>query len=52
MARLETRIIELQTQLKPIKDSQQVTDFNTRIKKKLEKVDEDTERKNFKKLHK
>lgn len=38
-------------QLDPIKDSQQVTDFNIRIKKKLEKVDKDTQKKKTKKFH-
>lgn len=38
-------------QLDPIKDTQQIIDFNNRVKKSLEKVDRDTQNKKLKKYH-
>ena len=51
MALLEAKINELKTKLDAIKDSQQIVDFNNRIKKKLEKIDKDTQKKKAKKYH-
>lgn len=51
MANLESRINDLQQQLDPIKDSQQIIEFNARIQKKLEKVDRETQKKKLKKYH-
>lgn len=48
MNKLEAKINQLQTQLDLIKDSQQITDLNNRIKKRLEKVDMDTHKKKTK----
>lgn len=45
MTILETKIWPLQSQLNPIKESQQYLDFNNRINKKIEKVDRDTQKK-------
>lgn len=45
MNKLNESINLLHTKLEPIKESNQYKDFNTNIKKKLEKVDRDTQRK-------
>lgn len=50
-ANLKLRISDLQQQLDPIKDSQQIIDFNTSVKNRLEKVDRDTQKKKVKKNH-
>lgn len=50
MANLKLRISDLQQRLDPIKDTQEIIDFNTRVKKRLEKVDRDTQKKKIKKI--
>lgn len=51
MSILEGKINEFRLQLEPVKGTQQVLEFNTRIKKKLEKIDRDTQKKKSKKFH-
>lgn len=51
MVKLESRNTNLQQQLDPIMESQQVIDFNNRIKKRLEKINRDIQKKKLKKFH-
>lgn len=50
MALLEKKILELKGKLDPIKDTQQIINFNNNIKKKLEKIDKETHKKKLKKF--
>lgn len=50
MAKLEHLINDLNTKLEPIKGTQQWTDFNSNINKKLDKVDKDTQKKKLKNI--
>lgn len=51
MHKLEKKINELSSKLQIIKDTQQWTDFNNSINKKLDKIDKDTQKKKVKKFH-
>lgn len=50
MTLLEKKITELQGKLDPIKGTQQLINFDHEIKKKLEKVDRETQKKKLKNL--
>lgn len=45
MSKLEQKIDELQIKLDPLKTTPQLIEFNKETKKKLEKVDHDTQKK-------
>lgn len=51
MKLLLSKIADLQTKLDPIKDKPQALNFNADIKRKLEKIDRDAEKKKIKKYH-
>lgn len=50
MVLLEKNISELQGKLDPIKGTQQLINFDNEIKKRLEKIDKETQKKKFKKF--
>lgn len=45
MALLDKKILDLQVKLDPIKGTQQLTNFNNEIKKRLEKTEKETQKK-------
>lgn len=51
MTLLEEKIKSLQLELEPVKDDKSTKDFNDIIKKKLEKIDRDTQKKKVKKFN-
>lgn len=51
LSMLNEKIRDLQEKLEPIKDTNQMNEFNNNIKKKLEKIDRETQKKKVKKFN-